>query len=320
MYVWIQTSIWSNRFRTILLLVLFPIFLYWIVLIAFFLMSLWEFSDYNIAFQNSIILANQIFLILLPIVFVWFVISFLFYRQMIFAFSWAKPISRKEDPTIYNIVENLCISRWLPTPNIWIIEDNSLNAFATGWDSKNSWIVFSRWLINKLNKNEIEAVAWHELTHIMNKDSMLMIVVVVFIWIVATLWELLLRIALNSSNSNDSNNKKWWFILILIILWICFIILWYLMFPLIQLAISRRREYLADAGAVMLTKDKYAMISALEKISWDSWIESIKKHTVAALCIETPFSKKSEWFFSWIENLFSTHPKISDRIKALELY
>lgn len=103
---------------------------------------------------------------------------------MIFSFSGAKPVTRKDEPEIYNIVENLCISRGLPTPNIGIIEDDSLNAFAVGRDIKHSWIVFSRGIINKLNKSEIEAVAGHELTHIINKDSLLMIIVVVFIGII----------------------------------------------------------------------------------------------------------------------------------------
>lgn len=170
--------------------------------------------------------------------------------------------------------------------------------------------MFSRWIINKLNKQELEAVAAHELTHIINKDSMLMIVVIVFVWIIATIWEIVLRITLSSWSSSD-DKKDWRLVLIMMIVWIVLLILWYIMFPIIQLAISRRREYLADAWAVELTKDKYAMISALQKISWDPIIESIKKQTVAAMCIENPFKWK---------DFFSTHPSIEKRIKALESY
>ncbi len=316
--MWIQTSIWSNTFKTFLLIALFPILLFWIILIVFSIIFYNEAWIWQSAIDKSFIQTIEIFIILWPIIFIWLIISFWFHKQIIFNFSWAVPITRKEYPEIYNIVENLCISKGLPTPNIWILEDDSLNAFATWWELKKSWIVFSRWLLKKLNKQEIEAVAAHELTHIINKDSMLMIVIIVFIWAIATIWEILFRIAMRSS-SWSSNKKNWQITLIMLIVWLCFLILWYLAFPLIQLAISRKREFLADAWSVELTKDKYALISALQKISQDPVIESIKKETVAAICIESPFNKE-KWFWHFISNLLSTHPSIENRIKALENY
>jgi len=255
-------------------------------------------------------MTNDIFFLLWPIIILRGIISFIFYRQIIFKFTGAKPITRKEHPEIYNIVENLCISRGLPIPNIGIIEDNSMNAFATGRNTKHARIVFSRGLINRLNKQEIEAVAAHELTHVINKDSLMMIVIVVFVGIIGTLWQILIRFWWRSKN------EKWGNIIPLIGLGL--LILWYIIYPLIQLALSRKREYLADAGSVYLTKDKNAMISALQKISEDSVIESIQKDTVAAMCIESPFAKKKKRrFFS---NLLSTHPTIENRIKALQNY
>ncbi|MCF7834802.1 M48 family metallopeptidase [Candidatus Gracilibacteria bacterium] len=233
-------------------------------------------------------------------------ISFFFYRKIIFKFSGARELTRKENPEIYNIVENLCISRGLPNPKIGIIDDDSLNAFATGRNTKSAWIVFSRGLINKLEKSEIEAVAAHELSHIINKDSLLMIVIIVFVGVIGTLGQILIRI--RSRNSEGKGN-------ILPLIGLIFIILGYLIYPFIQLAISRKREYLADAGSVELTKDKYSMISALQKISQDPVIESIEKDTVAAMCIQTPFSAKSKF-----KTLLSTHPSIEDRIKALQSY
>lgn len=273
------------------------------------------------AFNNTL----SVFSLLGPVILIWCLISFLFYRQIIFKFSGASPLSRKDNPQIYNIVENLCISRWILVESdiqqnrwikVWIIEDSSLNAFAVWWNPKNSWIVFSRGLLEKLNKQEIEAVAAHELTHIINKDSLLMIVIVVFIWAIATIWEIVFRIALSTKSEKDSWNIK----LAMIVIWIVLMVLWYLIFPLVQLAVSRRREYLADAGSVELTKDKNAMISALKNISQDAVIEDIKKPTVAAMCIASPFDSKKWWFSSFIWNLFSTHPSIEDRIKALEGY
>jgi len=218
-------------------------------------------------------------LIASPIIIIWFIVSFSLHRRLIFKFSGAREIERKEYPEIYNIVENLCISRWLPVPHIWILDDDSYNAFATWRKPEKSWIVFSRWIINKLDKSEIEAVAWHELTHIMNKDTLLMVCVIVFIGIIG------------------------------------------LVFPFIRLAISRKREFLADAGSVELTKDKNAMISALRKISTDSRIESIKKQTVASMCIETPFQKDEKTHkIKWFRNLLKSHPPIEERIAMLKNY
>ena len=196
----------------------------------------------------------------------------------------------------------------------WIMEDDSMNAFATWRQQKKARIVFSRWLINKLDKKELEAVAWHELTHIINKDVLLMAVIITFVWIISTVWEILLRGSWRIKSSKDSWNA--WLVIIGIWLWL--MILWYLIYPLIRLAVSRKREFLADAWSVELTKDKFAMISALQKIEKDSTIESIKKHSVAAMCIETPFAKKDK--SSRRRQLRMTHPSISDRVKALQDY
>ncbi|MCT4617698.1 MAG: M48 family metallopeptidase [Candidatus Gracilibacteria bacterium] len=311
----LQSSIWSNRLKTIYLLILFPLFLFGLFYAVFFAMN------YNSAVEFSQVLdsTNKIFLqvisVLTPVLFVRMLISFFFYRQIIFKFSGAKAITRKENPEIYNIVENLCISRGLPTPNIGILEDDSMNAFATGLSEKSAWIVFSRGLLNRLDKREIEAVAAHELTHIINRDSLLMVVIIVIIGAVATIGEIVFRWGLYSRpNSDSKDNSK----ALLIMIGLVLMFLGYLIFPLVRLAISRKREYLADAGAVELTSDNRAMISALEKISTDAQIESIKKNTVAALCIEDPKSKKEKR--SFIGNLFSTHPSVPDRIEALKKY
>jgi len=309
MYPGIQSSMRENRMRSYALIVLFPILLFVFVNIILSIMF-WSDNSAGLTFTQSWNSASwsslEIFTILGPIILIRGLISFFYYRQIVFKFSWARPLTRKENPTIYNIVENLCISQWLPTPKIWILDDDSLNAFATWRSPKNSWIVFSRWLLNKLNKSEIEAVAAHELTHIINKDSLLMVVIVVFVGAIATLWQILIRIR--------SRNSEWkWNILPLI--GIAFLLLWYLIYPFIQLAISRKREYLADAGSVSLTKDKYSMISALQKISQDPIIESIKKDTVAAMCIQSPFAPWSKF-----KSLLSTHPSIEDRIRALQSY
>jgi len=302
---WIYNSIWSNKFKSIALLILFPAILYIICRIVFIIMyhNSWE------ALQQT----NNIFLILWPIIIIWWVISLVYQKNIIFKYTWAKEITRKDNPRIYNIVENLCISKWIQAPKIWIIEDSSMNAFATWRGPKDSWIVFTTWLINKLETNEIEAVAWHELTHILNRDCRLMAVIVIYVWIIGTLWSILIRRSYLWNRSSNSKADVW---KILMIAWLVCLWLWYIFYPLMRLALSRKREYLADAGSVLLTKDKYSMISALQKISSNPTVESIQKDTIAAMCIENPL-KKTKNFFS---NLLSSHPSIEDRIKALNNY
>lgn len=304
--MWLNKSIQSNRIKTILLTLSLPALLLFIVRAYFTFQTAWsEYTDYNM---------QLIMIWILTILTIWFIISFSIQRRLIFKFTGAKPLTRKKNTKIYNIVENLCISKWLPTPQIWIIEDESMNAFATWRRQDKSRIVFSRWLINKLDKKELEAVAWHELTHIINKDVLLMAVIITFVGIIGTLGEILLRWWSHVRWSKDN----WKATSAILIAGLALIILWYLIYPLIRLAVSRKREFLADAGSVELTKNKNAMISALQKIEKDSTIESIKKHSVAAMCIETPFTKKKK--SSARHKLRMTHPSIWDRVKALQDY
>ncbi len=320
MYAWLQSSIWANRTRSIYLILLFPAFLFGLLFVAFSFIGAtqWLTGQEMRSYWAQIVWWRAG--IIWPVILIWGIISFFFYREIIFSFSDAHPITRKENPEIYNIVENLCISRGLATPNIGIIPDSSMNAFAIWRNPKNSWIVFSQWILDRLDKREIESVAAHELTHIMNKDSLVMVIIIVFVWIIWTLWEVLFRIGINTSWKSSDNEKDAWQIkMILIVSGLVLLILGYLVYPFVQLALSRKREYLADAGSVELTKDKLAMISALQKISQDPVIEAIKKQTVAAMCIETPFASAANWW-SWIGEFFSTHPSIANRIKALESY
>lgn len=302
---WLYTSIWSNKIKTAILLILFPIVLYILCL----LVCRYFMKDYDTALSQT----NQIFLIWLPIIAIWWIVSLFLQKKIIFKYTWAKEITRKDNPRVYNIVENLCISKWIQSPKIWIIQDPWMNAFATWWNEKDSWIVFTSWLLENLNDNEVQSVAWHELTHILNRDCRLMAVIVIYIWIIGTVWQILVR---SSYIWNSSSNSKWNTKLILILVgWIC-ILVWYLFYPLIRLAISRKREFLADAGSVTLTKDNQSMISALQKISKNSNVSTIQKDTVAAMCIENPLEKAK----NIISNLLSTHPPVEERIKALKNY
>lgn len=304
--MWIQQSISSNKTKTILLLICFPVLLYLITYIVMSFIPTWESASQNAT--NAIDIALTVSII---VTIIWTIALFI-QKKIIFNYTWTKELERKDNPRIYNIVENLCISKWLKTPKIWIIQDNSMNAFATWRSDKDSRVVFTTWLINRLDDREISAVAWHELTHIANRDCRLMAVIVVYIWILTTIWSYIFRWWVYWG----SNNSKWKFKAILPLIWIICLVLWYIFYPLIRLAISRKREYLADAWSVLLTRDRDAMISALQKISTDSTVESIQRDTVAAMCIENPIPKLKKW----ISNLLSTHPSIEDRIAALKNY
>lgn len=303
--MWIYKSINSNKTKTVMLLICFPLLLFLITYIVVVFLSK---SDAAQAARQWIDVALTLSIIITIIG----IVCLFFQKKIIFNYTWAQAISRKDNPKIYDIVENLCISKWLRTPKIGIIQDNSMNAFATWRSDKDSRIVFTTGLIEKLDKNEIEAVAGHELTHITNRDCRLMAVIVVYIWILTTAGTYILRYGMYSGNRSSKSKIGW---LLPIIGLIC-LVLWYIFYPLIRLAISRKREYLADAWSVLLTKDKNAMISALKKISTDSTVESIQRDTVAAMCIENPLwkIKKGLW------NLLSTHPSIEDRIAALQNY
>jgi heat shock protein HtpX len=194
------------------------------------------------------------------------------------------------------------------------MDDPSMNAFATGWNPKKSWIVFSKGILNRLEKDEIEAVAGHELTHILNGDVKNMVIINVFIGAIGTIGYFLMKM----SSGSSSSSKKWWNPLVF--LWILLYLLSIILLPLINLAISRKKELLADAGSVEITKNSLAMIWALEKISQDSVIEKITKqsNSIASMFIFNP--KQAPRYFVSIRNLFSTHPSIEERIELLKKY
>ena len=241
-----------------------------------------------------------------------------------FWLSGAKAITRKDNPEVYNIVENLCISRWLPMPKIAIMNEPWMNAFATWWRQKDSWIAFTSGLLQNLDKNEIEAVAWHELTHLINRDSLLMYVAYIFVWVVTLVWQYILRVWYSTSSSKKNS---WIFVF-----GIAFLILWYLFYPLIRLAISRKREYMADLWSVELTRDSQSMISALRKISSNSYVakanNSISSFFIAEPRVPTSSIASEEY---WLKNyasddwkiktsIWDSHPSIDDRIARLQNY
>lgn len=211
---------------------------------------------------------------------------------------------------VYNLVENLCISVWMRMPKLNVIEDDSLNAFASWINEKTYSVTLSTWIIKKLNDEELKWVIAHELTHIRNKDVRLLIISIIFVWIFSFLASVIMR---SFFYSNRSSSKRDWRIMMIALVVAS---VWYLLSILFRFALSRKREYLADAWAVQMTRNSIAFASALEKVSKDSRIEAVVRKDVAQLFIENPQEKK-KWFFSLIWWFFATHPPIGDRIRVL---
>lgn len=243
----------------------------------------------------------------------WFFIAWTSHKGMISRMTHSNPLDRKTNPRVYNIVENLCISRGLPVPEIYVIEDSSLNAYATGLRPKDAVVVFSRGLIEKLDDGELEAVAAHELTHIRNYDIRLMVIAIIFVGIITTMSEAFLRMRIRTRSSSKKSGSA---ILMILLLKALVFVIGFFITLFVQAAISRKREYLADAGSVELTKSSQPLISALKKIDQDPMIEAVHNRSVAQMFIDNPLSSGKGGIMA---RLLSTHPPIKDRIKALEM-
>ena len=244
---------------------------------------------------------------------IWIAISYFTGDKLLLNSADAIPVTRKDQPEIYRLVENLCMSRRLPLPRIYIMDDESLNAFATGRDPEHASLALTKGIVQKLDRVELEGVISDELSHIENRDIRLMLITVAGISFFTFAGEVCLRVALSSRNSRNKNNGAGIFLVLGIV---CS--LYGLVFaPLIRLAVSRQREYLADATGALMTRNPKALANALRKISTDSRVEALdKRASMAAMCIENPLAKQN--LFSWMTGLMATHPPIQKRIAALE--
>lgn len=241
--------------------------------------------------------------------------SYFYSDKMILAISQARPADKKRDFVFFTVTENLCMGAQIPMPKLYVIDDSAPNAFATGRDPKHAVVCATTGLLDKLNRTELEGVIGHELTHVKNLDIRLMMIVTILIGIIALLSDWFMRSMWFGGRDNDRENKGSGLILIVAII---AAIASPVIGQLIQLAISRRREFFADAGSVMLTRQPGGLISALTKISADREpLEAANKAT-AHLYIINPFKGKRQGAVGWLAGLFDTHPPITDRIKALE--
>lgn len=241
--------------------------------------------------------------------------SYYFSDKIVLSISKARPANRKRDFQFYTVSENLAIAAGIPKPKLYVIDDSAPNAFATGRDPKHAVVCATTGLLSKLSRTELEGVIAHELSHIKNYDTRLMGIVAVLVGMVALLADFFLRMSFRGGRSDRRDNQLG---AILLILGLVFAILSPFIAQLIQLAISRRREFMADAGSVGVTRQPSGLISALEKISADHEpLEAANKAT-AHLYIVNPFKEKGHGAVDWFASLFNTHPPVSERIKALK--
>lgn len=241
-------------------------------------------------------------------------VSYYYSDKIALAISRAKPIEKKENPILFRIVENLSIASGLPMPKIFLIDDTAPNAFATGRDPRHASIAVTRGLLEKLDKHELTGVIAHELSHVGNYDIRVMTLVVVLVGIIALLSDMFLRFTFYAGGGRRRNGAA-----LLVVIALLFAILAPLIAMIIQLAVSRRREFLADASGVLLTRNPDGLASALEKISKDKEPLEVANKATAHLYIDNPLKEhEGKRGVGWFANLFNTHPPVAERIKRLK--
>ncbi len=325
-YVGIQTQQSRNNFRSVLLLCMFPCLVVALTYLFCFLLnyaagsgSMYE--EYAMSVTDQ---TNEMFVQVVPYVIggvlIWFLIAYFANTSIIASATGAVPLQRKENKRVYNLVENLCMSQGMKMPKINVINDDSLNTFASGINENTYTVTLTTGIMNKLNDEELEGVIGHELTHIRNHDVRLLIVSIVFVGIFSMIAQVCMRAAYHASFTSSSrrNEKGNGSMVLIMILAMVVAAIGYFFALLMRFAISRKREYMADAGSAEMTKNPLALASALRKISADPDVESVKRSDVAQLFIASP--RASTGLFSGLNGLFATHPPIQKRIEILEQF
>lgn len=319
-YVGIQTQQSRNNLRSSILLILFPALVGGLSYLFCYLMIMLTQEQY--VEINRMDMVNRMFLEIIPYiiggVLIWFLIAYFANTSIIKSATGARPLERKENKRVYNLVENLCMSQGMKMPKINVINDNSLNAYASGINERTYTVTLSRGIMDKLNDEELEGVIAHELTHIRNRDVRLLIVSIVFVGIFSMLAQIAIR-AVYYAPRRSSNSKNNGGVLIIILIMLIVAAIGYLFATLMRFAISRKREYMADAGSAEMTKNPLALANALRKISADPDIEAVKREDVAQLFIQNP-GKQTKSALSGLSGLFATHPPIQKRIEILEQF
>lgn len=316
----LYTHIRANRIRSVLLLVGFVALLHVLLFSILLLITAFGGGELDEIFARAADQFAGSWPVAMLAAGIWFLISWLFHQRLIRLATGARGISRKEAPKLYNVLENLCISRGIPMPALQIIETPALNAYAAGLKEGEYVIAVTRGLMDTLSDDELEAVLGHELTHIRNRDTQLMVIAIIFAGIFAFIADLVIRgwrfpygVWPRGGGRRDGRGGRdgGGGAALAILIAIAIVLISWGLSTLIRFALSRSREYLADAGSVELTKNSDAMIRALRKIERNARFDVPTR--MEAFFIENPLRGSSA-------SLLSTHPSIEDRVAALERY
>lgn len=316
-YVGLDQQVRSNNFKSTLLLIGFPL----LILIGVFAVSYFFSIDPEYGEPNMEVTLDSFFNslpVVLIAVAIWFLIAYWGHSKMIDFATGSHALERKDNMRVYNLTENLCMSVGMKMPKLKVIDSPSLNAFASGLAEKNYTVTLTQGIMDALNDEELEGVIAHELMHIRNKDVRLLVITIIFVGIFSFTVSMLYRTFLHSMfTGRNRRDGKGGGGAILIVLLVAAVI--YVLSLVFKFALSRKREYMADAGAAQMTRNPLALASALRKISGRHHVD-VKNDDVQEMFIENRPDDSSMGFMGNLGNLFSTHPPIDKRIKILEQF
>lgn len=332
-YVGMLTQIKRNNMMSIVLLIMFPVIILATVWVFLALLNYFGNGYYNqygeMVYQLDAATVNAYFLSAVPWVVggvgLWFLIAYFSNASMVRMATGARPLERRENPRVYNIVENLCMTCNMDMPKINVVDDPQLNAFASGIDKGSYTVTVTTGILDVLNDDELAGVIGHELTHIRNHDTRLLITSIVFVGIISTIMSMVVQMMYHTAfwgvgnrRSDDERGNGLSVIVVLFVGLICCAVAYF--FTMItRFAISRKREYMADAGGAELCGNPLALASALRKISAQPGLGSVSREDVAQLFIIHPSSLASG-VMGFMNSLFSTHPDTAKRIAILEQF
>ena len=305
----LQTHIWNNNLKSIGLLAVYPFVIMGMVWMIGAIIGYLTIPNASLEKADAMAFAiiSGYWPLILSGVLIWFIVSYFFHTRMIRKMAHSHPVTRKDEPELYNLMENLCIAAGIKMPRLEIIETHARNAFASGIDERSFCVTVTRGLLQSLSKDEVEGVLAHELTHIINRDVRLLIITIIFTGMIGfaaqMVWsQVRYGLWIGSGRSKGKGNGMLILLAILVVLWIGYFATLFTRF-----ALSRRREFMADAGAVQMTKNPDAMMRALMRIAGKDQIPKMPGD-INMMCIENrvPFM-----------GMFSTHPPIEKRIQAL---
>ncbi|MBP3397622.1 MAG: M48 family metallopeptidase [Alphaproteobacteria bacterium] len=303
----IYDHIRSNNIKTALLVMLFPL-----IFIGLIFLFTWAVTPLSDAINTTISVAIPTIIACM----IWMLISWAFGDSMMLSAAGAHEITadNREYREIFRRVENVALAAGLPTPRVYIIEDDSMNAFATGRTPRDASVALTRGIINRLDNLELDGVIAHELAHIGNRDIRLDMLLITGVGVTVFIADILLRSIIYGNHTSSDDDNRGNGALVILMVWLAFAVFNVIITPILRMAISRNREYAADATGAQITRNPDALASALRKISTDSRVECLDKvKSMSAICIASPMAPRE-----FVGELFATHPPVAKRIARLE--